>query len=378
MSDSLNIADFLEPVRLAIISNDQYYHNGQLGKHISIYENEFPDISQADVVLIGCAEQRGSGPSKKSASPDNVRREFYKLYHWHTTLNIADVGNIKPGATIADTYAALKTVIAEINGIGKTALIIGGSHDLTLAQYQAFYARHKMIEAVCIDAKMDLDNNSTARSDTFLMDMLTGEPNFVRHYNHIGFQSYLVHPHMLETLDKLRFDCFRVGKVRDNMEEMEPVIRNADLISFDISAIANAYAPANTLTPNGFTGEEACALLRYAGMSPVARSIGIYGYDANKDINNITAKQISQMLWYFLEGRSRGTREAGIHDKDAFNEFHIAFAEVSTTFLQSKRTGRWWMQLPDQQFIACSYNDYVIASSNEVPERWLRAQERNV
>src|SRR5690606_35851098 len=120
----------------------------------------------------------------------------------------------------------------------------------------------------------------------------------------------------------------------------------------------------------------ACALMRYAGLSPTARSIGIYGYDAMKDPSDVTAKQISQMLWYFLEGRNRGSREAAIQDKESFNEFHTAFAEVSTTFLQSKRTGRWWMQLPDSKFIACSYNDYILASSNEVPERWLRAQER--
>jgi formiminoglutamase len=228
-----------------------------------------------------------------------------------------------------------------------------------------------------VDAKIDLDMNSPAKHDHFLMEMLTSEPNFIRHYNHIGFQSYLVHPNMLETLDKLRFDCYRVGKVRDNMEEMEPVIRHANLFSFDISAIANAYAPVNNLSPNGFTGDEACALMRYAGLSHAAESIGIYGYDANKDRDNITAKQISHMLWYFLEGRSKGKREAKIQDRDAFNEFHIAFGEIETTFLQSKRTGRWWMQLPDKQYIACSYNDYVLASSNEVPERWFRAQERS-
>ena len=257
-------------------------------------------------------------------------------------------------------------------------MIIGGSHDLTLAQYYAHADSEKIIEAVCVDAKIDLDMNSPARSDNFLMEMLTAEPNFIRHYNHIGFQSYLVHPHMLETLDKLRFDCYRVGKVRENMEEMEPVIRNADIFSFDISAIAHAYAPANIVSPNGFTGDEACALMRYAGMSTCHFCLLVYMViDPEKDPDSITAKQISQMLWYFIEGRSRGTREARIKDKEAFNEYHIAFAEVATTFLQSKRTGRWWMQLPDQQYIACSYNDYIQASSNEIPERWLRAQERS-
>jgi len=35
------------------------------------------------------------------------------------------------------------------------------------------------------------------------------------------------------------------------------------------------------------------------------------------------------------------------------------------------------MQMPDQSFAACSYSDYLAASHNELPERWLRLQERN-
>jgi hypothetical protein len=65
--------------------------------------------------------------------------------------------------------------------------------------------------------------------------------------------------------------------VKENIEEMEPVIRNCQIFSFDINAIAHSFAPSNTLSPNGFSGEEACVLMRYAGMSPNINSIGIYG-----------------------------------------------------------------------------------------------------
>ena len=206
--------------------------------------------------------------------------------------------------------------------------------------------------------------------------MLTEEPNYTHNYNHIGFQSYLVHPHILETMDKLRFDCYRVGQVKENIEEMEPVIRNCHLFSFDISALAYAFAPASTISPNGFDGEQACVLMRYAGMSSNTNTIGVYGYAPDKDREDLTSKQISHMLWYAIEGRSRARQEASLEDKESFNEYYTTFAEVNTVFLQSKRTGRWWMQLPDKTFIACSYKDYLLASSNEYPERWLRAQER--
>ncbi len=377
MSDYLNIADFLSPVNLAAISHDEGFKEGQLGRIVDVYQEEFPDLDEVQIVILGCGEQRGSGLIHgQSEAPDIIRKYFYGLFYWHTDIKIADVGNIKTGSLFTDSYAALKTVVAELMNDGKTVIILGGSHDLTLPQYHAYAENKKIIEASCVDALIDLNLESPFRHENFLLEMLTGEPNFIRHYNHIAFQSYYVHPRMLETMDKLRFDCYRVGSVKENIDEMEPVIRNSHLFSFDVSAIANAYAPASTISPNGLNGEEACVLLRYAGMSPLVNTIGIYGYNADNDRDEMTAMQIAHMLWYVLDGRSRGKREASLDERDSFNEYHTAFAEVETVFLQSKKTGRWWMQLPDKRYIACSYKDYLLASSNEIPERWLRAQER--
>jgi arginase family enzyme len=377
MADHLNISDFLSPISLSAISHDEGFKEGQLGKIAAVYEDEFPDLDEAQIVIVGCGEQRGSGLIHgQSEAPDIIRRHLYSLFYWHTDIKIADVGNIRTGSLYTDSYAALKTVVQELMNDGKTVIILGGSHDLTLSQYHAYAESRKLIEASCVDAMIDLNLESPFRHENFLMEMLTGEPNHLRHYNHIAFQSYYVHPRMLETMDKLRFDCYRVGSVKENIDEMEPVIRNSNMLSFDITAIANAYAPANTASPNGLNGEEACVLFRYAGMSPNVNSIGIYGYTPEHDKDELTAKQIAHMMWYVLDGRSRGKREASLDEKESFTEYHTAFAEVETTFLQSKKTGRWWMQLPDKKFIACSYKDYLLASSNEIPERWLRAQER--
>lgn len=378
MSDRLNISDFLSPIDLKQISQNESYRTGHWGHSLAVFEDEFPDLDDVQVVIVGCGEQRGSGIiHTESGAPDAIRCQLYSLFYWHADIRVADIGNVKPGSLHTDSYAALRTVTRELINDGKTVIILGGSHDLTLAQYGAYADSKKTIEATGIDALIDLNIDSPFHHENFLMEMLTGEPNFIRHYNHIGFQSFYVHPKMLETMDKLRFDCYRLGHVRESIDEMEPVIRNCHLVSFDISAIAHAYAPANTVSPNGFTGEEACALMRYAGLSPNVNTIGIYGYQPEHDHEALTAKQISHMIWYILDGRSRGRREAKIDERDSFNEYHMAFAEVDTTFLQSKKTGRWWMQLPDKHFIACSYKDYLLASSNEIPERWLRAQERS-
>jgi len=372
-----DLHEFLSPINKASLNDDKGYNDSQLANFIKVYEEEIPDLSGIDIVIAGVNEFRGDGFVAEENAADAIRKQLYQLHYWHKDITIADVGNIKCGASLADSYAAVKTVVGELLQMNKTVIIIGGSHDNTLAQYYAYKDRKQIIEATVIDATIDLRSESPVRSQNFLMEMLTSEPNMIKHYNHIGFQSYFVHPRMLETMDKLRFDCYRVGTAKEQLEEMEPVIRNSNMLSFDIAAIKYSDAPATDCSPNGFTGEEACSLARYAGLSPRLSSFGIYGYDPGKDIKNLTALQIAQMLWYFFDGKSRSNLEAELSERHNFNEYHTAFAEVDTVFIQSKKTGRWWMQLPNNKLIACSYNDYLFASNNEIPERWLRAQERD-
>jgi len=378
MSDHFLIKDFLQPLDLSFILADDELKDGQLGNTIQFYKSHFPDLEKADVILMGITEERGTGNGvANSQAPDIIRKKLYRLFNWHSDVQIADIGNINPGATLNDTYAAVKTVTAELIDAGKSVILLGGSHDLTLAQYGAYGHLNQIIEACCVDSLINLSVNTSIRSENFLMEMLTGEPNFIRHYNHLAFQSYFVHPQMLQTMDNLRFDCFRVGVVKEQLEEMEPIIRNSHMLSIDIAAVAHSFAPSNQTTPNGLNGEEICTLTRYAGLSNQLTTLGIYGYDAVNDQNELTAIQIAQMVWYFIDGKSKSKTEALITERNSFTEYHTTIADADALFLQSKKTGRWWMQLPNQRFIACSANDYKLASHSEIPERWLRAQERD-
>jgi arginase family enzyme len=356
------------------------YQQLQWGSNMPFANKNNFDWEDADIIIVGCGETRGeSDENSFSFAPNAIREQLYQLYNWHPSVKIADAGNIRQGATLGDTRAALRTVLEELERAGKVVIVLGGSHDLTCQQYEAFKKTGKVINASVADMVMDLDETEGTTSRSFLMEMFTGQPNFIRHYSHIGFQSYYVHPRMLETLDKLRFDFFRLGRVREHFEDMEPVLRISNLFSFDISAVRYSDAPVNTDgSPNGFTGDEACTLTRYAGMSDQLSSFGIYGYDPKKDRYRMTAKLIAQMIWYFIDGYQIRKTEAQLTDHEEFVEFHVTFTSNDTIFLKSKRTNRWWMKLPNNMFVPCSYNDYQLASKNEIPERWLREQERLV
>ncbi|XZF12634.1 formimidoylglutamase [Chitinophagaceae bacterium MMS25-I14] len=354
------------------------YDPQQWGAHIQCATQENFQWEEADIILLGCGEWRGeSRNAGYSNGPDIVREQLYQSYNWHPAVKVADLGNILQGVTLDDTRAALRMVLHELHAAHKVVIVLGGSHDLTLQQYEAFKEMGEGINACVTDMFIDLDEAEGVTSRSFLMDMLTSQPNYVRHYSHIGFQSYYVHPRMLETLDKLRFDFFRLGRVREHMEDVEPALRTSHMFSFDINAVKYSDAPVNRFgSPNGFSGDEACMLTRYAGMSNQLSSFGIYGYDPARDMFQMSARLIAQMIWYFIDGYQVRKSEAQLTDREEFIEFHVSFTSNDTIFLKSKRTGRWWMQLPDHSFVPCSYADYLIACKDEIPERWLREQER--
>jgi arginase family enzyme len=356
------------------------YEPQQWGRAVMTPVDPMADWTDADIILIGCGERRGSEPgSAYSTAPDAVREAFYNTYCWHSGVKIYDAGNILQGKSADDTRAALRMVLHEIRIAGKTAIVIGGSHDLMLQQYEAYKLEKQAVTAVGADMRVDLEEAEGVTDRSFLFELLTTQPNYVRHYSHLGFQSYATHPGTLETLDKLRFDFFRLGRLRESMEEAEPVLRNADIFGFDLSCVRYSDAPSNINgSPNGFTGDEACLLARYAGMSAQLHSLGLYQYMPEHDQFGMTAQLIAQMLWYFIDGYGVRRIEAPLEKRDEFSEFHVSFTSNDVLFLKSKRTARWWMQIPDGRFVPCSYADYRLACNDEMPERWLREQERLV
>lgn len=370
--------DFFAPIHFSEHDHTIYDPN-QIGAQIQILKPTDSNWGDADVILLGCGEQRGAGLSMTSYAPDAVRAAFYKLYMWHQAVTIADAGNLILGNSQEDSYSALSLVLEDMHKAGKRVIIIGGSHDLTLAQYMAFQRLQKMVNVAVVDAYIDLKEEERPSSTGFLMELLTGPKNFVRHFTQIGFQSYFVNPNVIQTLDKLRFDCYRLGVVKTYSESVEPDLRDVDILSVDLNALMQAEAPyLQHGSPNGFTNVEMCEFFKYAAMNDKVQTVGIYGYMEDNDINNMGAMSIAQMIWYYLDGIHAQQYEIPLDNLEAYEQFQTAFTGNDTLFIKSMRTERWWMQLPNKQFIPCSYEDYLIAANNEIPERWFRAQERIV
>lgn len=109
-----------------------------------------------------------------------------------------------------------------------------------------------------------MEDKEAPANQQHVQKMLMHQPNYLFNYSHLAYQTYLVNPQAIATLEKLYFEAHRIGALRHDIKEMEPVIRQADIMSFDLSAIKSSDFPATAQAqPFGLTGKK---LANYAGM----------------------------------------------------------------------------------------------------------------
>jgi arginase family enzyme len=311
------------------------------------------------------------------------------LYCWDKEIKIYDLGNLIPCNTVEDTYAILTEVIAFLIDTKIIPFILGGSNDLVFPCYKAYEQLEQVVNLVSIDSTFDLgDENEPMKSNAYLNKIILQQPNYLLNFANIGYQTYMNSPKDIEMMDKLYFETFRVGVIRQNIDDAEPIIRNSHSLSIDISAIRRADAPANPHgSSNGFYGEEICKLAFFAGMNDNLSSIGLYEYDPTLDYHNQTAQVIAHIIWYFVEGFIN--RQNDLSFKNRNNYIKHAVSVTGNTkdliFHQSKKTGRWWVVVPiynlkkeieQKHYLPCSKSDFDKACSDQVPERWWKAFQR--
>ena len=390
MSD---IAHFFSPVNIEDINN---YHNlkeTQLGNLFSIHKevDDFPDLEGIDLAIIGVCEERNAENNEGcSLAPDAVRQFLYKLYDTGFTLKVADLGNINPGHSTDDTFFALRSTVDNLIRKNIIPIIIGGSQDLTYAQFLGYKDLEQTINISAIDSVFDLGNPDEDITNTsYLGKIILHQPNYLFNYSNIGYQTYLVDQNSLQMMNRLYFDVYRLGQIRDKIEDAEPIIRQSDMITFDISAIKHSDAPANpNASPNGFYAEEACQIMRYAGMNDKLSSIGLYEINPKFDKNGKTAHLAAQMIWCFFDGFYNRKNDFPSRTNPDYIRFHVVLQDdkYEINFYKSKKSDRWWMEIPypphkDSKFerhtlIPCSYKDYELAINNEIPDRWWQTYQK--
>lgn len=385
----MNFSDFFEPINLNQGDLNYNYLNNNFVNSISLYNGQ--DINDFNIALIGVGEERGSvSNSGTSQSPNYVRKYLYKLNKLTGSSKIIDLGNLKIGSSLNDTYFALSSILEELIKLEIIPIVIGGGQDLTYSNFLAYKNLEQTVNLVSIDSQFDLGEPDTEiSSNNFLTKIILHQPNFLFNYSNIGYQSYFVDKSEIELMNKLFFDVYRLGQVQKNIEDVEPIVRNADILSFDVSSIRQAESPGNAnASPNGLYGEQACQIARYAGLSDKLTSIGFYEINPEFDNNGQTAHLVAQMIWYFIDGFNNRKKDFPVGSRKPYTKYrvNIQHGENELIFYKSDKSERWWMDVPYPShqkikyerhlLVPCSYKDYKTACEDEMPDRWWQTFQK--
>ena len=385
----MNIQDYCDPVALDKPANQHLSDKAVLCRNIYIHTPDTPvkDLDKFDLALIGVPEDRSATVPGPALSPGKVRNQLYQLFHVNPKLRIVDLGNLKCGNTVQDTYFAMRDTLLELMERKLCTVILGGSQDLTYGIYLAFEKLNRKFSFVTVDSRLDMGLiNDQIKPESYLIPILSRKKEILFSYSNLGHQTYFVDQGDVDFLKDNYHQTLRLGEIRQDLSRVEPILRDAGFVSLDVNSIRQSDAPGCTHpSPNGFTGEEICQISRYAGLSPLVKCFGLFNLMPDADRDEQTAQLAAQSLWYFMDGVSPRKDEHPLSAPDSFKKFIVSLNDMDhdIVFHKSLETDRWWFEVPvihqtktRHVLISCSIGDYQKACSQEIPDRWLNAFQK--
>ncbi len=363
------LENWLSPLTVNEFTPTKSYSRSQFGRKIIFHWKTIPSLERVQIAIIGLDQKDANA----------IRKELYKLEFPFRSFRVADLGNIRN-----KNHSFLIPVIKELLDSNIVPLILGRDIDHSVAHYQSYHLR-KYVNLTVVDEKIRLNTSKNEKKDGFYLNSLIKKKSpSLFNLGVLGYQSHFTSSKAVSDLTNANQELVRLGEIRNDITETEPLIRYADLLTFNISVLKSLEAPAQAdPSPSGLFSEEACQLCRYAGLSDRLTSIGFYGYHHEKDPQLQTAKTIAQLIWYFMEGvknrkkdypvSSQSLIEYIVENKNRDHQLH---------FWKSNKSGRWWIEIPLKgkgkrtEMVPCSYEDYKAACQDEMTSRLIRAFQK--
>lgn len=381
--------EFLKPVSEAFKSRFKNSSASLVFHRVHFYNSDDDiDLNQYDIAIMSLDEDRNSVKSTcNSVDFDEVRSNFYKLNAGSWGEKILDLGHVSKGDTVDDTYFLIKSLTADLLKSKTIPLIFGGSQDVVFPIYRAFDGIQYMINIASIDAKFDLGSAQEVFSNhSFVGKLIVDEPYNLFNYANLGYLTFYNAQEEIDLMDKLYFEAIRYGEMTNNISVIEPILRDSDLVSIDLSSVSSAQLadPSHNM-PNGLNGIEICTSARYAGISDRSRCFHIGEIQSISQSENLY-QLIAQLMWYFIEGyHLRQNETISVKNQNIISyKVPIDFQnDEYLVFLHSRLSNKWWIKAPESysnnnsvnySLISCNEKDYIDTCNKIIPRRWYKAK----
>lgn len=364
------LSDYFENPNTNILEGG--YFLGSIGEYFEKQDAEKKAVT-SKIALIGINETRNAFNGQFDAGADQIRNQLYKLAQI-AKVSIVDLGNLKIGNKVKDTYASITYLTKSLVNKGIIPLFFGGSQELSIYMLNALYDNSEELGFTVIDSQIDYVEKDF-HSKGFLNQVDTQKTTLSIIANQVYFNS----PSLFALAEEKFWNIARLGMVRNNYNHVEPLFRDTDILSFDVSSIRYSdFQSATFKSPNGLYAEEACQLANLVGLSDRVKVFNLAEFNAANDDDNQSSSLCAQIIWHFILGVSKRKNDFPVKELAKYKKIYVKLdkIDVDLIFYENQENKRFWVEIPASnsktKILACSEADYIMMCNNEIPDRIFR------
>lgn len=371
MSKKINIQNYFECVSAFDYKYDKYTATElSFGKNIKINtgtQNEYI-LSNYDIIIFSVG---------LNSTAQQIRKELYSLAFFDKKINIIDLGNLKINNSDENIYT-LREALLEVKSEVKSIIVIGDNKNLLQGIYNTYEFEDKLVNIAEISSIINFVSPEYESNSGDLNKILLNENHTLFHYINLGYQSHYNHIKTIDLLNNLGFEAHRFGLLKNDITTNEYLLRDADIVSIDMSAVSYFDAPdVKNQTPNGFSAHDICQIAYYAGISDNSEVFSISELIGNLTDETITTKLTAQIIWYYISGFNARYNDNPFSEDNKYKKISVAIAKNDTSIIFYNNTinNRWWFQVEPRNSkiaISCSEKDYTETLNGNIPLRWIK------
>ena len=294
-----------------------------------------------------------------------IRKAFYNLDLSSSIQNIADLGDIRN-----NDVGLMTSAYKELLSQGIFLIILDSNINTSLALGNAFKQLDKYADYGFICP------STSKASDCYNIYTKLIDEDKVNRLSFLAYQKHYSNP-LNQVNPKLDLSgLLSLGKIRDDIKEAEPILRNQNVLAFDTRSIkASDSVGLKNQNNIGLTAEESCRLLQYATTSEKISALHLHGFEfENKKETRAGAELVACLIWYSIQGRLKAQ-----HNKQSKDEMTNFIVDIDSFdqqlhFWKNEKSQHWWIEMPalgnkKENLIPCSEKEYLLAKENKMSDR---------
>lgn len=274
------------------------------------------------IVIIGFPYDEGAvrnrGRAGSASGPDEIRRAFYRLTPTKSpalkdvAMKIFDAGNFVRNLNLDDASSALGDAVTKLLRHGHTPIVLGGSNDLSLANFRGCHTVLKSCGAINIDSHLDVRDYSkgTNSGTSYRMVLDSGELSG-KNFAEYGIQEFVNSRGHLAYASEHGVQVYTLTQIhsKKNSESFMQAYRTVSegtqgvYVSFDMDSVRSSDAPGvSAPTSTGLTAEEILECAYLAGTEEKTVMMDVCEFNPKFDVDGHTAKLSAMIVANFLAG----------------------------------------------------------------------------